>query len=72
MLPENPTGDPLWALIVAVIYFGSVIAFGAVAKFVCARLMNRHGVDLVDVQEQAGDKRGERDAFLLGIWRKEK
>jgi len=72
MLPENPPGDPLWALTVAVIYFGSVVAFGAIARMVCARLMKRHGADLVDIQEQAGDNRGERDAFLLGIWRKER
>ena len=72
MLPENQAGDPLWAFTVAVIYFGSVIAFGAIARMVCARLMKRHGAELVDVQEQAGNKRGERNAFLLGVWRKER
>jgi hypothetical protein len=71
MLPETPPADPLWALTVAVIYFGSVIAFGAIARFVCDRLMRRHSADLADVQEQAGNNRGKRDAFLLGIWRKE-
>ena len=72
MLPENPPGDPLWALTVAVIYFGSVIAFGAIARMVCVRLMKRYGADLAEVQEQAGDKRSERDVFLLGFWRKER
>ena len=72
MLPATPTGDPIWAIIVAVIYFGSVIAFGAIARMVCARLMSRHGADLSDVHEQAGHNRGERDAFLLGFWRKER
>lgn len=72
MLPATPTGDPLWALTVAVIYFGSVIAFGAIARMVCARLMQHYGADLEDVQKQAGDNRRERDVFLLGFWRKEK
>jgi hypothetical protein len=39
MLPETPVGDPWWAITVAVIYFGSVIAFGAAARMICARLM---------------------------------
>jgi hypothetical protein len=72
MLPENPPGDGLWAITVAVIYFGSVIAFGAIARIVCARLMGRYGVELSDVQEQAGTNRRELDVFLLGAWRKEK
>lgn len=72
MLPATPTGDPGWAIIVAVIYFGSIIAFGAIARMVCARLMRRYGADLGDVQKQAGHNRGERDAFLLGFWRKER
>jgi hypothetical protein len=61
----------MWALTVAVIYFGSVIAFGAIAKMICAYLMGRYGVDLVDVHKQAGENRRARDAFLLGAWRKE-
>ena len=72
MLPETPPGDALWALTVAVIYFGSVVAFGAIARMVCARLMKHHGVDLADVQEQAGSNRREREVFLLGFWRKER
>lgn len=72
MLPEQPQGDALWALTVAAIYFGSVIAFGAIAKIVCDRLMSRHGADLDEVQKQAGEHPRERDVFLLGIWRKEK
>ena len=71
MLPETPPADPLWALTVALIYFGSVIAVGATARIVCARLMGRYGVDLTDVQEQAGNNRRKRDVFLLGAWRKE-
>jgi len=72
MLPETPPGDALWALTVAVIYFGSVVAFGATTRIVCARLMRRHGADLVNVQEQAGSNRREREVFLLGFWRKER
>lgn len=72
MLPETQAGDPLWAITVAVIYFGSVIVFGAVARFICGRLMSRHGVELADVHEQAGGDRGVRDAYLLGISRKDR
>ncbi len=72
MLPETPVGDPWWAVTVAVIYFGSVIAFGAAARYVCRRLMDRHGVEITDVHEQAGGDRGARDAFLLGISKKDK
>ena len=71
MLPETPPADGLWALTVALIYFGSVITFGAIARIVCARLMGRYGADLSDVQEQAGNNRRKRDVFLLGAWRKE-
>lgn len=72
MLPKTPPGDSILALTNAVIYFGSIIAFGAAARAICRRLMRRYGVDLEDVHKQAGDNRGERDVFLLGIWRKEK
>lgn len=72
MLPKTPPGDSILALTNAVIYFGSIIAFGATARAICRRLMRRYGVDLEDVHKQAGDNRGERDVFLLGIWRKEK
>lgn len=72
MLPETPVGDPWWAVTVVVIYFGSVIAFGAVARMICGRLMQRHGVELADVHEQAGGDRGVRDAYLLGISRKDR
>ena len=71
MLPETAPADGLWALTVALIYFGSVIAFGALARIVCARLMGRYGADLTDVHEQAGNNRRQRDVFLLGAWRKE-
>jgi hypothetical protein len=72
MLPQTPPGDTLLAITNAVIYFGSVIVFGAAARMICAWLMRRHGVELPDVHEQAGPNRRERDVFLLGAWRKEK
>jgi len=72
MLPKTPPGDSWLALTNAVIYFGSVIAFGATARAVCGWLMRRYGVDLSDVHEQAGPDRKARDVFLLGAWRKEK
>jgi hypothetical protein len=71
MLPEEMADDAIWALTVAVIYFGSFIVLAFIAKKVCAWLMRRHGVDLRDIQEQAGQNRSARHVFLLGIWRKE-
>jgi hypothetical protein len=62
----------MWALVVAVIYFGSFLAIGMIAKWGLGRLMERHGADLSDVQAQAGPNRRARRVFLLGIWRDEK
>jgi len=45
--------DSMWALVVAVIYFGSFLALGLIAKVVLAKLMERTGADLSDVQVQA-------------------
>jgi hypothetical protein len=61
----------MWALVVAVIYFGSFIATGIVARAALSRLMRRVGVDLEEVQEQAGPNRRSRKVFLLGAWRTE-
>jgi len=55
------------ALVTAVIYFGTFIALGLVAR----RWLRRQ-VDLEDVHEQAGPNRRERRMFLLGAWRNEK
>jgi hypothetical protein len=59
------------ALMVAVIYFGTFLAIGLLAKMLIGRWMNRRGADLDDVHEQAGQKRGKRKVFLLGAWRNE-
>src|SRR5436190_19736098 len=48
----------MWALVVAVIYFGSFLAIGFIAKAVLAKLMKRTGADLSDVQAQAGPTAG--------------
>jgi len=59
------------ALLTAVIYFGSFLAIGLIAKVVIGRWMDRSGADLADLQAQAGPRRGKRKAFLLGAWRNE-
>ena len=61
----------MWGLTVAVIYFGSFIAIGIIAKILLGKLMMRTGVDLADVQALAGPNRRKRKVFLLGIWREE-
>jgi hypothetical protein len=61
----------MWALTVAVIYFGTFIALGYIAKLVLGRLMERTGADLAEVQAQAGPNRRQRRLFLLGVWRTE-
>jgi hypothetical protein len=60
----------MWALVVAVIYFGSFLAIGFIAKAVLAKLMKRTGA-ISDVQAQAGQNRRKRKVFLLGVWRDE-
>jgi hypothetical protein len=59
------------ALWTAVIYFGSFLAIGLIAKLGLRRWMDRHGSDLSDVQGQAGPNRRKRKVFLLGAWRDE-
>jgi hypothetical protein len=55
------------ALVVGFIYFGSFIAIGLAAR----GWMRRNGVELSDVQRQAGPNRRKRTLFLLGVWRSE-
>jgi hypothetical protein len=71
MLPATPQYDPVWALVVGIIYFGSFIAIGFAAKRAIGWLMRRRGVDLDDVHAQAGPNRAPRKVFLLGAWRTE-
>jgi hypothetical protein len=59
------------ALITAVIYFGSFLAIGVIAKVVVSRWMHRRDLDLAEIQRQAGSRRGTRRVFLLGFWRDE-
>ncbi len=59
------------ALQTAMIYFGSFLAIGLIARVAIGRWMNRSGVDLPDLQAQAGPRREKRRAFLLGAWRNE-
>jgi hypothetical protein len=61
----------MWALAVAVIYFGSFLAIGIVARLALRTLMERMGADLADVHAQAGPNRRKRQVFLLGAWREE-
>jgi hypothetical protein len=59
------------ALMTAVIYFGSFLALGSIAKIVVSRWMRRRDLDLSEIQAQAGPRRGKRSVFLLGFWRNE-
>jgi hypothetical protein len=53
------------ALVVFAIYVTPFLIIGIAAKL----LMKRRGVDLSDVQAQAGPNRKPRKVFLLGAWR---
>jgi hypothetical protein len=55
------------ALVVFAIYVAPFLIIGIATKL----LMKRRGVDLSDVQGQAGPNRKARKVFLLGAWRKE-
>ena len=57
------------ALMVAVLYFGTFLTIGLMAKLAINRWMARHGADLEDVQ--AGENRRTRKLFLQGAWRNE-
>ena len=50
------------------IYVTPFLVLGAGARL----LMKRYGVDLSDVQSQAGQNRRARRVFLLGGWRTER
>ena len=71
MLPSPPPTDPLWALTVATIYFGTFLVIGFGARLLLDRLMGRSGVRLEDVHGLAGPNRPKREVFLLGVWRTE-
>ena len=58
------------ALTTAVVYFGSFLCVGMIAKMVVSQFMRRRDVDLREIQAQAGP-RGKRRVFLLGFWRDE-
>jgi hypothetical protein len=59
------------ALVTAVIYFGSFLTIGLIAKVVIGRWMARRNLDLPEVQGQIGARRSKRPVFLLGFWRDE-
>jgi hypothetical protein len=59
------------ALLTAVIYFGSFLAIGLMAKLAARKWIDRGGTNLIDLQAQAGAKRRKNKAFLLGAWRNE-
>jgi hypothetical protein len=61
----------MWALTVAIIYFGTFLVLGYIAKVALDKLMDRTGAELSDVQAQAGASRRPRKVFLLGAWRNE-
>jgi hypothetical protein len=59
------------ALLIALLYFGSFLAIGLIAKVMIDKWMVRRSLDLADIQAQAGPNRRKRRVFLLGFWRDE-
>ncbi len=59
------------ALETALIYFGSFVALGIIAKLLIARWLIRRDLDLSLPRTQMGSPRGRRRLFLLGFWRDE-
>jgi len=59
------------ALETALIYFGSFLALGVIAKLAVGRWMSRKDLDPSPVRAQMGLPRGRRRLFLLGFWREE-
>ena len=58
------------ALTTAVIYFGSFLYVGMIAKMLVSQFMPRNDLDLSEIRAQAG-RRGKRRVFPLGFWRDE-
>ena len=59
------------ALVTAIIYFGTFLTVGFVAKRLLDRFMAKNGEDLREVQSQ--NKGGGRQTrFLLGTWYKDR
>jgi hypothetical protein len=58
------------ALYTAILYFGSFLVLGWIAKRFIDKWMAQHGETLSEVQGQAGDNRRKQPRFLLGVWRK--
>ncbi|MBX3498251.1 MAG: hypothetical protein KF889_02315 [Alphaproteobacteria bacterium] len=52
----------------AIIYFGTFLAVGSVARRLIDRWMDSRGVDLTEVQAQMGENRRKQIGFLLGVW----
>jgi hypothetical protein len=62
---------PMGALETALIYFGSFLVLGVIAKLAAGRWMSRRDLDPSPVRAQMGLPRGRRRLFLLGFWRDE-
>jgi len=62
----------MWAIFVATIYLGTFITIGILARIILDKVVQKSGVELADVQAQAGPNRRERSVFLLGAWRTER
>jgi hypothetical protein len=58
------------AFLIALLYFGSFLAIGLIAKVAVDRFSRDTG-SLSDIQSQAGTNRRKLKAFLLGAWRNE-
>ena len=71
MLPPPEPTDPVWAAVVAIIYFGTFIGIGLIARIALDRLMLRSSETLEEIHSQAGSRREQRTVFLLGVWRSE-
>ena len=59
------------ALTTAVIYFGSFLVLGVIAKLAVRWWARRRDVDLAEIHREAGPNRGKRRVGLLGFWRDE-
>jgi len=59
------------ALVTAVVYFGTFLTVGYVAKRLLDRFMAKNGEDLREVQAQNRGG-GKIDRFLLGFWYKDR
>ncbi|MGE0422236.1 MAG: hypothetical protein AB7O88_08230 [Reyranellaceae bacterium] len=58
----------LQAILVAALYFGTLLVIGYGGRRLIDHWMGKRGVHLSEAQDQLGENRRKQTGFLLGVW----